>query len=358
MNREAKPRLCTLQDIAAKTGFTVNTVSRALKNKSDISVATREHIQQIASEMGYIRNTAASSLRSGRTKTLGVIVGGMSNPYYGIMTDAIQNVAASKGYSLLIFCSRDDADLEMQVVESAMSRQVDGILLFPCNGSGRTVERMRAVGMPYVLMARTLDDGVSDCVVCDEETGTYLATKHMIEAGHRKLGFLSSFNVLFSSPQRTAGFVRACAEADIPEGDAHTACFRDEEDTLRQLLKWKAEGVTGVFVFCDLEAWRAIALLELQGLSVPRDMVIVSFVNIQGKLPFPSPLCTVDYSMSGMAEAGIDLIRKRIHGEELPPQYIAFAPRIVCRGSCGTKNTPPPAAPSQMYTICPAPTSR
>lgn len=358
MSKEIKPRRCTLQDIAGKTGFTVNTVSRALKNKSDISVATREHIQAVANEMGYIRNTAASSLRSGRTKTLGVIVGGMSNPYYGIMTDAIQNIAAQKGYSLLIFCSRDDADLEMQVVESAMSRQVDGILLFPCNGSERTVERMQAVGMPYVLMARTLEDGMSDSVVCDEETGAYLATQHMIKAGHRKLAFLSSFSVLYSSPQRMAGYRRACHEAGIPESDAYTARFRDEEDTLRQLLEWRDAGVTGVFVFCDLEAWRAIALLESQGVSVPKDMAVVSFDNIQGSLPFPSPLCTIDYSMADIAAAGIDLLRKRIHGEDLAPQRIVFAPRVVCRGSCGTKDAPPPAAFSQMYTICPAPTSR
>lgn len=358
MNTEGRPRRCTLQDIASRTGFTINTVSRALKNKSDISVATREHIQKIAGEMGYIRNTAASSLRSGRTKTLGVIVGGMSNPYYGVMTDAIQNVAAQRGYSLLIFCSRDDADLEMQVVESAMSRQVDGILLFPCNGSERTVERMRAVGVPYVLMARTLNDGISDSLVCDEETGAYLATKHLIDAGHKKLGFLSSFNVLYSSAMRESGYRRACSEAGILQSDVFTARYRDEADTLRQLLEWKEAGVTGVFVFCDLEAWRAISLLESKGFSIPGDMAFVGFDNIQGSLPFPSPLCTIGYGISDMAAAGIDLLRRRIHDEAMPPQYISFEPYIVCRGSCGTENAPPAADPIQMYTLCPAPTSR
>ena len=115
MIQNDKSRRCTLQDIADRTGYTVNTVSRALKNKSDISAATREYIRQAADEMGYIRNQMASSLRSGHTKTLGVVVGGMSNPYDGVMTDAIQNVAAEYGYSLFIFCSRDNPELELQV---------------------------------------------------------------------------------------------------------------------------------------------------------------------------------------------------------------------------------------------------
>ena len=127
MIRNDKSRRCTLQDIADRTGYTVNTVSRALKNKSDISAATREYIRQAADEMGYIRNQMASSLRSGHTKTLGVVVGGMSNPYYGVMTDAIQNVAAEYGYSLFIFCSRDNPELELQVVETAISRAVEAL---------------------------------------------------------------------------------------------------------------------------------------------------------------------------------------------------------------------------------------
>ena len=123
----------TLQDVARATGYTANTVSRALKNKPDISAETSKRIQDAARRMGYVRNAMACSLRSGHTRTLGVIVGGMSNPYYGRMTDSIQDAAAEEGYSLLIFCSRDDPELEYQLIETAISRQVDGILLFPAH---------------------------------------------------------------------------------------------------------------------------------------------------------------------------------------------------------------------------------
>ncbi len=337
MPKADKSRRCTLQDIADRTGYTVNTVSRALKNKSDISAATREYIRQAADEMGYIRNQMASSLRSGQTRTLGVIVGGMSNPYYGVMTDAIQNVAAESGYSLLIFCSRDNPELEFQVVETAISRQVDGILLFPCSGSGRTIERMKAAGVPYVLMARHFDSPDDDWVVCGEEEGAYLATKHLIDAGHTRLGFLSSFDVVGSSEWRTHGFLRALEEHGLPRENGLLARRSGDEEIRNQLNAWRQSGVTGVFVFCDMEAWLAVSVLQQQSLSIPGDMAIIGFDNIQGILPIPAPICSVGYDIPAMARSGIDLLRRRIHHEDIPPQHITFRPTVVCRGSCGAE---------------------
>lgn len=345
MPRSEKPHRCTLQDIAERTGFTINTVSRALKDKSDISVATREQIKAVADEMGYIRNRAASSLRSGRTKTIGVIVGGMSNPYYGIMTDAIQNAAAEMGYSTLIFCSRDNADLELHVVETALSYQVDGILLFPCADSSRTIKRLKAVGMPYVLMSRHLSREEDDHVVCDDEQGGYLAARHLIEAGHKRLGFLSAFNVVYSSERRKHGFYRALEDAGLPSENGFYAHCSTADATREQLEQWQKIGVTGVFVFCDEEAWRAVSMLQAQGLSIPRDMAFVGFDNIQGILPIPAPLCSVGYDIPAMARHGIELIRRRIHEPDLPPQHIVYPPHMVCRGSCGSKNCPCPALP-------------
>ncbi|MBP3454247.1 MAG: LacI family DNA-binding transcriptional regulator, partial [Clostridia bacterium] len=152
-------RRVTLQDVAKATGYSINTISHALKNKPDIAPATREKIQQVAREMGYIRNEMARSLRSGRTKTLGVIVGGMSNPFYGLMADAIQDAAMKLGYTLLILCSRDQEDIEQQVLETAIRRQVDGVLLFPSWSSARSIKLLKDNGIPYVLMARYLEKG-------------------------------------------------------------------------------------------------------------------------------------------------------------------------------------------------------
>ena len=95
----------TLEDVAKATGYTINTVSRALKNKDDISKETCRYIQKVAREMGYVRNYIASSLRSGRTKTIAMIAGTMSNPFYAVLADLIQREAFRLGYMLMILCS-------------------------------------------------------------------------------------------------------------------------------------------------------------------------------------------------------------------------------------------------------------
>lgn len=335
-----KTRRCTLQDIAERTGFTINTVSRALKDKDDISAATKEHIKSVADEMGYVRNRAASSLRSGRTKTIGVIVGGMSNPYYGIMTDAIQNAAAALGYSILIFCSHDNIEIERRAVETALSYQVDGILLFPCFQSERTIARLKAVGIPYVLMSRHLNHEEDDYVVTDDEAGGYLAARHLLEAGHTRLGYLSTFNVVYCSERRIRGFYRALDEAGISRENGLIACCEGNTNLHQQLDAWRRDGVTGILSFCDAEAWNAVSYLQALGLAIPQDMSIASFDNIQSILPIPVPLCSIGYSFTDIAQSGISLIRNRIHNPDLAPQHVVYPPLLVCRGSCCTKDLP------------------
>ena len=325
------PDRVTLQDIARVTGYTVNTVSRALKNKEDISRETCEKIQQVARDMGYVRNYLASSLRSGRTRTLAMIAGSMVNPFYAILADLIQMEAARLGYSLMILGSRDDPDTEVNAVNMALSRQVDGILIAPCSFDSPALSILRASRVPFVVLSRYQEGTEDDCVYCNDEEGGYLAGRHLIESGHRKLAMLTYHQVVFSSRQRFSGFRRACAEAGLPEGNLFFACLEDPGDILRQLTSWIDQGVTGLFSFCDVEAWTTITLLENAGFQVPEDLTVIGFDNILGYIRFTKPISSVDCSLKQEACTAIDLIRKRIHHPELPPQQVILPVSFVRR---------------------------
>ena len=344
MRQDANRRV-TLQDIARETGYSVNTISHALRNKEDIAPKTREAIQDVARRMGYAPNQLASSLRSGRTRIFAVILGNMSNPFYGIMTDTIQDAAQQAGYTLMIMCSRDDADQEYQLAEQAIARRVEGVLLFPTARSQPTIELLRGAGTPFVLMARHLDPCEADSVVCDEAQGAYLATLHLVEHGLRRLAYVSGSTVVFSSAQRIQGFERACDEAGIPESDRRICVLSNRpaaprglaEDSLipaEQLLALKRDGFDGLFIFCDVQAWHALNAMQKHGDIGPRDFGIVSFDNIEDALSFPVPLCSVGCDYADMARRGIELLRDRIHGDTRPPQTIVCPVRLVCRGSC------------------------
>ncbi len=347
MKRSNGIQRVTMQDIARETGYSINTVSHALRNKDDIARETRERIQRVAQDMGYMGNQIASSLRSGRTRTLAVILGNMSNPFYGIMADTIQDVAAARDYSLQIMCSRERAELEQRLVESAVSRRVDGILLFPTNDSLPTVKRLQALGIPFVLMSRTLGDGIADSVTSDEVQGAYLAAAHLIEHGRRALGYLAHQRIVFSYEKRLEGFLRACDEAQIPAADRHVYSSAEAPGAMPErdwhssvtacLLNWHRAGVDGLFVFCDEEAWHVQSVIQQTPELRGWDVGIVSFDNIQGTQFFPADLCSVDCNFAEMARRGIELLRDRIHGDDQPPRTVTCPVRLVCRGSCRPK---------------------
>ena len=150
-----KSNRVTLKDIADACGCSANTVSRALRNDSRLSAATRTLIREAADRMGYIPNTMASSLRSGRTKTLAMIVGSVLNPFYSILCDLIQREAVRLGYSLFILCSNDDPEYETRLVNMAISRQVDGVLITPCSFESPALVLLRNSGIPFVLLSRS-----------------------------------------------------------------------------------------------------------------------------------------------------------------------------------------------------------
>ena len=342
-------RRVKLQDIAAKTGYSINTVSHALRGMPDISAATAGHIREVARAMGYTPNQVASSLRSGHTRTLAVILGSMSNPFYGLMTDTIQDAAMQSGYTLMIMCARDDAALEYHLAEQAIARRADGLLLFPTGQSQPTIQRLREARMPFVLMSRYLERDQADCVICDEEQGAYLATRHLLEHGLRRLAYVSGSTVIFSSEQRIRGFLRACDEADLPPANRRICVMSGHPAAKRQpkygmipaerLLALKRDGFDGLFIFCDVQAWHVLNILRTSNELRPRDFGIVSFDNIEGALSFPISLCSIDCDYEQMAQHGIELLRARIGGDTRPPQTIVCPVRLVCRGSCNRNSS-------------------
>ena len=341
MNQSTPGRRVTLQDIADRTGYSVNTVSHALRNMPDISPKTREKIRQTAKQMGYLHNQLASSLRSGRTRTIAVILGSMSNPYYGIFADTLQVAAAAKGYSLLFMCSRENSDLELSLAETAVARRADGIILLPTNSSERTIRRLQLLNMPLVLLSRTLLPGEVDSVVCDEEKGAYLATTHLIENGARKPAYLATYHIVYSYEKRLKGFKRACDEAGIPESEQRVCILSEGDgdvptaDKLKTtLLQWKQEGVDAIFVFCDVEAWAVQATLKHTPGLAPSDFGIAGFDNIKEVQQYPTSLCSVGASFRDMADRAIDRLRDRIHGNAEPPRTLVCEVHLHCDGSC------------------------
>ena len=311
----------TLKDIAQATGFSANTVSRALADKPDISQETKEIIRARASEMGYIANALASFLRSGVSRNIAIIVGDISNPHFSVMVKEMQTMLQRKGYNSIIFNTEEKAALERQAITTSLSQNVDGIILCPAPGGEANRQLLFSHKKPVVLIGRHYMDSTegegmdASYVVCDDVHGGYAATRYLLERGHRRILFLNGPRGISSSVQRLEGYQKAMKEAgedccrelvhSVP--DTPEVAIRKMKDILANTTDY-----TAVLVFSDILAWQTVCILDRMGKSVPRDCSVVGFDNI--KYPYPVHLTSVSSSKTTMAKRCVEILLHELEG--------------------------------------------
>jgi LacI family transcriptional regulator len=321
VNRRTAPKstLVTLRDIAATTGFTVNTVSRALRGRDDISARTRRLIQAEARKAGYIPNALAASLRSGRTKTVSVIIPDISDPLFAILVRDIEMRLKQKDFDLFIQNTDEDDALERRAIRAAIGKKIDGIILCPCQKGIENVGIIRDNRIPLVLLGRRFARSSVSYVVADDVKGGLLATEHLIRKGHTRIAFLNAPSCISSARERLQGYRQALQRHGIPGRSelvrevkiSAGECSR----TLQGMLKGKVR-FTSIFCFSDLMAWEAMSFLQSRGLSIPGDVAVVGFDDIQSRLFYPYPLTSVGYGKKKIADAAVDALLQAVENPE------------------------------------------
>lgn len=308
----------TMKDIAIQTGFSINTISRALKDKDDISVQTKELIADTAKKLGYIGNSLASSMRSGETGTIAVIVSDVSNPLFGIMVKEIETELRKSNYCTFVLNSDENYTREEEAIKLALSKKVDGVIICPTQSDKEDIEMLSKNGIPFVLMGRHFDDIETDCVVWDDRKGGYLATSHLIEKGHREILFLNGPDYISSARERLEGYQKALSENNLEFNNNLVQKTMVNSKNCLTVFKKLADnkvGFSAVFTFNDVLAWEAISALKKLGIRVPEDIAVVGFDNIQSKLQIPFLLTTVSTPKSLMAKKSVELILNKINGK-------------------------------------------
>ena len=312
---DRKKTAVTLKDIARRTGYSINTVSRALRGKEDIAEETRKKINRIATEMGHVSNTLAASLRLGYTKTIAVILGDISNPHFAIMMKEVEAHAREYGYTSILFNTNEEEEKELEAIRAALNKNVDGIILCPSQKSEASLAYLKKTGVPFVLIGRH----EADCsyVVCNDELGGYQATQALLAAGHRDILLLHGAMYISSARERLAGYRRAFAEAEIPvrEGLIREVPVTASgcEGLLRQLERENLR-FTAIFAFSDMLAWEAWSCLRKRGLRVPEDCSLVGFDHIQSRLSLPFSLTSVSSHKGRMSTEAVEILVRQMNG--------------------------------------------
>lgn len=334
------PHRTTLKDIAQATGFSINTVSRALKGSTSISQATREKICQVAAKLGYVVNASATAMRLGFTRTIAVIVGDIANPHFAIMVKEMESEARASKYGLIVLNTDEDAQREAEAVELALSKGVDGIIICPVQQSQDSIRRIAAAQVPFVLIGRHFDGLPANAVVCDDAQGGELATEHLLSLGHRKICFFNAPEYISSARERREGYCRAFEKAGLAVDPAmiHTLPMHQAQRLADMRRVLSSREITAIFAFSDVIAWEAACVLQEMGRRVPEDVSLVGFDNLLSKMSFPFSLTSVRTFKTLMSVEAVKMLLSRMtapYDPHAPVSKQVISTSLSVRGSTG-----------------------
>ena len=286
----------TIKDVARAAGVSHATVSRALRSNPAISAATQMHVKKVADEMGYVPNNAARGLKTSRSHALGVIVRRIDDPFFAKVLDGIEDVSQAKGYNLLLAASGHDAKKDSEVIASMAESRVEGLIIFSKRFDTEQREKLRAFGIPTVLINDQHSSDGSHSITHDDAWGSLTLTEHLLELGHQRIAYIGNDNAGMTNQQRQLGYQRALTNAGVvvraeyivmasngrPEGGFETA----------QILLSGQSLPTAIVCFNDMMAVGAIRALTDAGLRVPGDCSIVGFDDIDLAAYVTPPLTT------------------------------------------------------------------
>ena len=309
----------SIKDVARAAGVSHSTVSRALGDSSLVSAETRARIQRLARDMGYSPDAQARSLVMGRTRTIGVVVTTIADPFIGEIVQAIENTAHDHGYTVILVSSNAEPDREIWVVEMLRSKRVDGVIVTSSRVGALYHDYLERLGVPVVLINSHSRQGglYTFAVNVDNRHGGCLATAHLIELGHRRIAYLTGPADHSDDQDRLAGYRQALAEAGIPFDPALVVPGTGRADGGEQALPVLIDlhsPPTAAFCYNDMTAIGLIHAARQAGLSVPRDLAIVGFDDIPFALYIFPSLTTIAQPKLEMGRSAVEMMMALVAG--------------------------------------------
>ena len=339
----------SIKDIAKAASVSHSTVSRALSDSPLVKAETRSRIQSLAREMGYSPDAWARSLVMRQTRTVGVVVTTIADPFIAEVVQGIESTAYQHGYIVILASSSSEPTRELAAVEMLRSKRVDGVIVTSSRVGALYQKHLERIGVPVVLLNNHSEQSgrYTFSVTVDNQHGGHLATQHLIELGHRRIAFVSGPAYISSSEGRWTGYRQALTEAGIaPElGLVVSGTGRTEagEQAFYALMAL-AEPPTAVFCYNDVTAIGLLRAARETGLSVPQNLSLVGFDDIPfASFMYPS-LTTIAQPKFEMGEQAMQMAlalmaTKSVSGAEVSD--IVVKGQLIVRGSSG------PLAPRQ-----------
>ncbi|KES17471.1 Transcriptional regulator [Gilliamella apicola SCGC AB-598-I20] len=329
--------MATIKDVANLAKVSVATVSRVINNAENVSDKTRETVKKTMEKLNYYPDANARALSQQNSKTIGIVVADVSDPFFGAMVSTVEKVASKTGHFLLIGNGYHNEQQEYNAITHLIEHRCSSLVvhakMLPDNKLMKLMEQVPGM----VLINRSLKDFEKRCISLDDRYGSYLAVKHLIQHGHTKIGYLCSNHEISDSSDRLQGYKDALIEYDLEINSNYIAFSSPNEQggeqAMMALLERNRE-ITAIACYNDSMAAGAMSVLYDNDIKIPTDVSVIGFDDLLIARYLHPKLTTIRYPLHTMAEQAAELALRLAKGEEPPSNLInIFTPTLTKRYS-------------------------
>lgn len=331
--------MATIKDVAKLAGVSVATVSRVINSSPKASDASRQAVQSAMASLNYHPNANARALAQQSTETIGLVVGDVSDPFFGAMVKAVEQVAYHTGNFLLIGNGYHNEQKERRAIEQLMRHRCAALVVHAKSIPNEELAGLMDQMPGMVLINRILPGYEQRCVALDDRYGAWLATRHLIQQGHTKIGYLCSNHAISDAEDRLQGYYDALRENGLPCNDRLVTWGEPDESGGEQAmteLLGRGRHFTAVACYNDSMAAGAMGVLNDNGIEVPGEISLIGFDDVLISRYVRPRLTTVRYPIVTMATQAAELALALAKEQPLPEITHLFNPTLVRRHSVGT----------------------
>lgn len=327
----------TIYDVAREAGVSMATVSRVVNGNPNVKPTTRKKVSEAIKRLGYRPNAVARGLASKKTTTVGVIIPDISSVFFSELARGIEDIATMYKYNIILCNSDQNKDKEIRLIQTLLGKQVDGIVFMGGKIAEEHIEEFKQSSVPIVLAATVDEQNQIPSVNIDYEQAVFEAVSHLIETGHREIGFINGpLEVPINGKYKLNGYKRALAEHDIPFDETLLSVgdytYESGKETTEQFLNQEVKP-TAIFVDSDEMAIGAIHEIQDEGKKVPNDIEVISSENtrlVQMVRPTLSSIAEPTYDIGAVA---MRLLTKLMNNEKVESSTVVLPHRIDFRNS-------------------------
>ena len=327
----------SITDIANKTGLSITTVSRVLSGKAQkyrIGKKSQQKIKDVAEELNYIPNHFAANLKSGRSRTVAIIVPSLTNPFFAGIASEINAEVLRFDYITIIGDSDESFEIEKLELQQMMSRNIEGLIIVPCGNHWEHIKKLHDQGLPVVCIDRYFEELDIPYVSTDNYEGAYIATKYLIENGHSVITCIQGIQQSTPNRLRVKGFKDALEEEGIISYIVVGDDFSVQNGYLEtKLLLQQKQIPTAIFALSNTIALGCVKALKEKNIRIPEDISLITFDEHPYLDYLETPITCIAQPVSDISKLAIKFLFSRINNNEDNINQVLLKPEMKLKKS-------------------------